>query len=372
MDAQTIKRAKSWLTKQHGKASKTALLVMLPLVIALVSCDSTTKTTENHEDKATVASGDNLYPVSVNGLEGYIDASGKIIIQPQFDYAGEFSEGLAFVNTTDNKRCLIDMAGNIISLPEQIDLAWPFHEGLAQFISEKKYGYIDKGGNIIVDPQFDFADPFSDGMARVTVDHKVGFIDKTGKMVITPQYEAANSFSEGLAPVKIDKKWGFIDKTGKPAIAPQYNQAYGFSEGLACVEVDGKRGFIDKTVKFVVSTQFDYANFFSEGLAAVRMGDWDHRKYGFIDQTGNCVIEPQFIEARGFCEGIALVKNGDDEWMYVDKTGKAIFRIQQHDVAFGFIGELAPVTSSERFRYINKKGEIVWTGDMPQFILSLF
>src|SRR5690242_17555808 len=36
-----------------------------------------------------------LYPVHANGKYGYMDRSGKLVIQPQFDKAEEFSEGLA-------------------------------------------------------------------------------------------------------------------------------------------------------------------------------------------------------------------------------------------------------------------------------------
>ena len=40
----------------------------------------------------------NLFPISVNGQWGYINKRGEIIIKPQFNSAGEFSEGLAWVS----------------------------------------------------------------------------------------------------------------------------------------------------------------------------------------------------------------------------------------------------------------------------------
>ena len=49
-----------------------------------------------------------------------------------------------------------------------------------------KCGYIDRTGNIVIDPQFDTAGDFSEGRALVEVDEKRGYIDRTGKYVREP------------------------------------------------------------------------------------------------------------------------------------------------------------------------------------------
>jgi hypothetical protein len=53
---------------------------------------------------------------------------------------------------------------------------------------------------------------FSEGLARVQVGEKWGFIDKTGNLVIQPQFDEASEFSEGLARVRIGDKWGFVSR----------------------------------------------------------------------------------------------------------------------------------------------------------------
>lgn len=50
---------------------------------------------------------------------------------------------------------------------------------------------------------------------RVVQNKKHGFIDKTGKIVIAAQFDEAGDFSGGIAAVAIDQKLGYIDKTGK-------------------------------------------------------------------------------------------------------------------------------------------------------------
>ena len=68
---------------------------------------------------------------------------------------------------------------------------------------DKKWGYIDKTGQIIIPFKFDGAHDFSEGLAAVNIEEKTGYIDKTGKFVIQPRFISGFSFSEGLAVVLI-------------------------------------------------------------------------------------------------------------------------------------------------------------------------
>jgi hypothetical protein len=90
----------------------------------------------------------------------------------------------------------------------------------------RKWGYIDKTGNMAIRPQFDDAAWFSEGLAAVrTGDPKTGkwgYIDPAGNMVIQPQFAWGGKFSEGLADVRIGDKYGFVDRTGSMVIQPQF------------------------------------------------------------------------------------------------------------------------------------------------------
>ena len=258
-----------------------------------------------------------LVPILDNSNDkyGYADTLGNVIIEPQYDFARSFSEGLAVV-IKDDKYGFIDKTGKVVVEPKY-DNAWLFSDGLAAVKKDGKYGFIDKTGKVVVEPQYDDVWEFSDGLARVVKDGKYGFIDKTGKVVIGLQYDDAWEFSEGLARVRKDDRRGFIDKTGKVVIGLQYDDAYYFSEGLALVEKDGKVFNIDKTGKVVVEPQYDYALEFSDGLAAVKKDG----KYGFIDKTGKVVVEPQYDGVWEFSEGLAKVQK-DGKVFYIDKTGR--------------------------------------------------
>ena len=63
------------------------------LVSMMVFCTSCQKPKPNTISPAAA----DRYPVKIGGKWGYMDTSGKLAIQPQFDEAGFFSEGLADV-----------------------------------------------------------------------------------------------------------------------------------------------------------------------------------------------------------------------------------------------------------------------------------
>ena len=132
-----------------------------------------------------------LFPVSVDGKTGYINAEGRMVVSPQYVIADEFHDGLAQV-------------------AELLPDTPPRLQGLVN----RRVGFIDTAGEMVVRMQYDWAREFSEGRAAVMVGKKWGFIDQTGEMMIEPQYDDAYQFTEGLAPVKKGRKYLFIDATG--------------------------------------------------------------------------------------------------------------------------------------------------------------
>ena len=66
------------------------------------------------------------------------------------------------------------------------------------------------------------AGKFKNGLAVISIDKKSGYIDDDGNIIISLQYDKAKEFTEGLAAVKKEGKWGSIDIYGKEIIEPTY------------------------------------------------------------------------------------------------------------------------------------------------------
>jgi len=281
-----------------------------------------------------VKGGSDLYPVYV--LEknkcGYINASGKLIINPGFEEA------------------------------------YVFHEGLAAVKFEKKYGYINTKGEVIIKPTFEGAGIFSEGLAGVKLNDKCGFINLEGKKKIDFKYKNVMAFSEGKALVIVNDKSDvssnlYIDKQGKIVLKPktQYVNCQKFSQGLAAVgSQNNKYGYIDIKGNEKIPLHYDAALSFSEGLGLVK----ENGKYGFIDINNNYVIKPKYEIALPFSDGLAVVKKANEKG-YIDRTGKIVIK-PKYDYAGNFNNGLAEVRYKEKgtafSAYINKDGKIVWKG----------
>ena len=323
-----------------------------------------------------------LFPVVDHGKWGYIDKTGKMVIQPAYLDAYPFDEGVAFVQTSSwddlarnpFKRSwesrfirlmgLIDKTGKQITAHDYAVIKPPyFSEGLAPVRIIRRFAFIDKTGTLVIPPgstrykdmTFEDASHFQEGLAAVRVHGKWGYIDKTGTMVISPQFSEAENFAEGLSPVKLGKKYGYIDKTGKMIIPAAYENAYMYTENLAAVKTGGKWGHIDKTGAMIIPPQFPDAYGFSEGLATVKTGG----KWGYVDKTGTVVIPAQYEDALRHSEELAGVKLSG-KWGYIDKTGTMVISPQFTRV-FVFRDGLGAVWVGEKLGYVDHAGKYIWT-----------
>lgn len=322
-----------------------------------------------------------LFPIKSGDKWGYVDKTGKYIINPQFDDAFNFSEGLALFKSNNGKYGFIGEDGKYVINPIYKD-ATSFSEGLACVVMENgKPQFISKENKILftVD-KAEICFGFSEGMARVKIKGKWGYIDKSGKVIINPIYDDAKEFKDGLAAVaKIDEKkkekqWGFIDKSGAVKINFQFVEDKGkfwckpdnFKEGLAFVSSDGKQwGYIDKEGKYQINPQFEgcfgmpYG--FKNGVSVVSQGN----SFGYIDKTGKYIINPQYKDAKDFsANGLAAVKHSDDKWGFINKEGKYEVNPQFEEIARGFYGDVAFVKSFDKYGIIDKKGLYITN---PQF-----
>lgn len=267
---------------------------------------------------------------------GYVDKTGKMVIEGKYEDVMPFSEGLAYVRM-HGQYGIIDKTGKWIMQPI---LEAPFGGG---------YDYVDyyEGeGDKTYQPSYNrenheswqtnynYYYHFSEGMGVIRKYEKYGFVDKTGKIVIAPIFDDVRPFAGGLAAVEKNERWGYIDKTGRIVIPIKYTNAYDFSDGMALiseplkhsaddtlfVEDDDKRwGYIDPKGKFVIESQFTDANPFHDGLAVAQM---NFGKAGYIDKTGKFIIAPRYTSANNFMNGFAQVEVPGAQVVFIDKTGK--------------------------------------------------
>jgi hypothetical protein len=288
-----------------------------------------------------------------NGKWGFIDKTGKVLIQPEFDSAEVFSDGLCAVLVGGNhgKWGFIDKHGMFMINP-QFFMVWEpgFINGLARvdvgdFSTADSATIIDRKGDHLLPPTFDFIGVFQEGLAvgghwglGGSYQKGVEYIDTQGKRAFLQKLVNGGNFTDGLAPAAIKdaknlQKWGFINKQGVFVISPQYDFADGFREGYAEVGMGdlqslengtARFGFIDTKGTVVIPLQFSTAFDFSEGLAAIRIGDEKTGRWGLIGKDGSYIVNPKFSSLSSFKDGLAAASINGKKYGFIDKSGNFV------------------------------------------------
>lgn len=237
--------------------------------------------------------------VVIGDKYGFINTNGEEIIPIKYDssplehFCCDFYDGLAvaIVHEDDEwKFGYINKSGKVVIDPIY-EMGGRFRNGLAVVQKEGKYGYIDKNGKEMIPFLYDDAKDFVDGMAVVHSDGKYQILDKSGKAITEPVYTSYVGISEGLAIMgDYDANmYGVVDNNGKEIVPLEY--PYGSivecHEGLMGNKKNGKWGFLDKSGKQVIPCVYDNVGYFSDGYAVVSKDGI----YGYVDKEGKCTLD---------------------------------------------------------------------------------
>lgn len=149
---------------------------------------------------------------------------------------------------------LINTKGKIVLPAEYANIS--YNERNQVYIvqtKEYKYGLLNNKLKTIVPFEYDFIkEGIESDLFLVSKDKKYGFINAKGEMVIDMMYNAADVFSEGLAPVLKDGKWGFINEKGDTVINFKFEgRLTPFQNGYATYRKGNQSVFIDKKGEMV-------------------------------------------------------------------------------------------------------------------------
>lgn len=408
--------AKTWLQKAADKEHEQAKATLQNLTNDPIAAIKVTATAPPTPVKPIINKA--VSYLGKNGLYGLADRSGKVIIQPQYDFALRFYNGVAIAGK-NKKRGLINSSFKELT-PFEYDSDLGYSDGLFQLIKKKPLPsnslneetyFLDATGKVVLtdaDKPYKIKGPFYSERALVWTANGTGYIDKKGKMVIPDIYNSSGLFgtssywfTDGVAIAKqkdgnlgvIDvsgkmltsksystitgntslfvrktwegvfiymtkeEKYGYLDKNGKEITTAKYDNAFPFQQGRGKVSIGKntfKQGFVDRTGKEVIPLIYDIVSDFSESLAAVKL----QNKWGYIDLLGNMVIQPQFEAAFEFNEGLAAVKMYGKTG-FINKKGEWVIAPYFNSTSGKFVEGLVGILQNNKWGFINTKGEVV-------------
>jgi len=139
---------------------------------------------------------------------GFINGAGEWVITPQFYKVRSFSQGMAPVYNGDDWG-YIDESGKVVINYQFTDAEIYGDTDLAPVKIKKLWGFVNKQGELVIP-----------AMYQISVGATLNFTSLLAK----------KGFHDGSARVKKGKEWGYIDRDGNPIGGQWYQNAEVFSE----------------------------------------------------------------------------------------------------------------------------------------------
>lgn len=290
----------------------------------------------------------------IAGVWGYVDEDGQEVIPPQYIYATDFEDGIAFVckgkwtidkkwdnkyNTgrywTEEERWgAIDKTGKEV-IPCIFDEIKHFNDTNEVFMAHYggwktgKWGVVSPTGEWLVDPIFeDIAYDYKDGLFTFYQDDKwdddvlLGIYDlNQHRVIFEPQFFDVSFRDDGYLQVEVyDEQLGrsvekFIGLDGKEAFPSIYSSIYGWREPYEVVirdENGSRHGLIDKDGNVLLPCKYDVAwngiSYEKRRLIIPQDG-----KQAVIDFDDNIIIPAKYYEIHGLSNTLLTVREGEKD-----------------------------------------------------------
>ncbi|CAN5917321.1 hypothetical protein BH11BAC7_BH11BAC7_14980 [soil metagenome] len=259
--------------------------------------------------------------VSIGSKVSIIDNTGKVLVENLGPGSGmyRFFNGLARCRSLDGKYGFLDATGKRVIEP-YLEVADDFENNRAIVSVNNRYGLIDRTGKFIVPNEYDFFYDLGNGYYQTKgEDGKAGVVDSVGHVILEPVYDEVFHLQTPYFTVEKDGLNGCYDLKGKEIYPPLSSRGVYFYNGRCMVIKENKYGIIDSTGKEIIPTKYDSIGMFFKGRASVLVGN----KFGAVDSTGKEIIAPKYQELRPFLNGFAVYKE-KGKFGYLSNAGKVL------------------------------------------------
>lgn len=303
---------------------------------------------------------------------GFIDTTGKFVIEPQYDKVEYFARGDTMVRK-GKEVFVIDMKGNIIERPSSAG-------EVIQKRNQQRWAREAK-------EQADKAKDVYKGDVK----------NADGTIILGDSSEAEiKAFRSDLAVCKVPKEWiaklpnqsgselerekncyGYINREGRLVIPPQFCTAEDFSDDTdyqftANVERWSEKsvpnlmhGSIDKEGKLIggrLLAKDENVHYWMihDGFVAAysKIKGKVLDNHYFLGMDGR-KIEGDWQEVYPFSQGLAAVKNRQGLWGFINTQGEQVVPCKFTDVDWRFTNGLCFVKTAEGWGFLNPKAEMV-------------
>lgn len=247
---------------------------------------------------------------------GYMDLSGRKVIDSKYVQAEPFTEGLGCVGIPTDSGVFygyIDSAANYVIRPSFAN-ARPFHENRAcvrKHYNSGGWAVINRKGELITDNVFSFLTDYYNGYC-------IGWVKQGTEEASRFEKTVLGITTLGILPAPDHNYYSCykIDTAGKATVLDDY------SENL------------DQGNYIYVRMQNNLAMFWTTdgnrnyGFKKITAADYERGKMNYLDE-GSVFISQSYRGVQNFQYGYARVEFENGDKGYIDTTGKVVLRFEE-------------------------------------------
>lgn len=302
--------------------------------------------------------------VQKNGLMGFIDTNFNEVIPCQFYWVNNFHKsghGLATITDSTNSFGFINRKGEIVLEPKY-EMVYFFEDSvdLVYVFDGQYYGWMNQFGVEVIPCELDQTvstpEHFHNGKVRVKKNGLYGQMDQFGNTTINCKYNWICGFdnesglpnTDWLAVKGTNNDYFYLNQETGEERKLEYEFVGEFKDGFSMVKKDGLYGFVDASLKLVIPCIYNSVQDFSNGRASVEN---EEKKWGLIDARGNLLLDYTYDYIYPFFDGKARVRIHGEELMdtdkryptrvgdkfgYIDRQGNPLTPIKYDDDNYGY------------------------------------
>lgn len=294
-----------------------------------------------------------LYPYEKDDLFGFIDTTGKLIINNEYDAVTPFSEGLSVVSKNDTAYFI--NKENTNTFQHYFSEALSFRNGIAAVKQGNKWSFINRQGQPMSD-NYDEISELSDETYVVKSNGKYGALNQSGQVIIEPRFQKLGDFKNGFAYYIEDNKYGFVSKNGF-AHKASFDWISDFNEGnVAIFKQDNLFGLINCFGNVVLPATMDLIVKAPKGNFLVVKG----AQYGFYSAAGCFITQVSYDyqkekTADYYTNGTIFKLLKKNEQALVDANGRTSIDFGTYDEINFASNGLLRVKKKNKYGYVDRK-----------------
>jgi hypothetical protein len=196
------------------------------------------------------------------------------------------------VRFRDAKLGLLGENGWLVQPMSNVDQIKKGSERLYPAKSKGVYGFVNAGGNWVINPQFEEVGDFSENIASFRNSAQWGLVSSSGIQISDPQWDEIRPFTNGLALARAGNSFFLLNKEGKAIHSEAYEAVCRLEEGYFLVEKNGKRGLLNP--EGIPLLELEYDSIHRERQDFILVGK--EGKVGVVNESGSVIIPLAYQE----------------------------------------------------------------------------